>query len=230
MVYPNGRTIDYSNGSGYATAPTMSFVGGGGSGAVGTAILGSWNLIHTNLNNDFVRYVAAATSDTELPINDNEYAGLAEANWQANYQGAVQNRVFTPSAPLAITGDTSFSSTVIQGVDTVPTVLFTSTSANTAAGVINWQQAATSVPLSVVSEKSNGGFSAATDKQTVQGLSTPSIFSDLTSRQLSDDFSLIDTSSEFSDWPSAWIGNSGYGMGFWTGSELWTLENGLWNG
>lgn len=44
------------------------------------------------------------------------------------------------TSPLAITGDTSFSSTVSQG--TAPSVLITPTSANDAAGGETWRQRA----------------------------------------------------------------------------------------
>ena len=135
-----------TNGSGYATAPTVSLAGGGGSGATGTANLGTWGLVSTNLYDTFVRYVAAETSDTANGANIRYYA-MAYANWQSNYQGTVQNGTFSPSAAQAITGDTTFTS---EGSYAVP-ALVTSTPANMAAGNEIWRQIAAPSPSAMAS-------------------------------------------------------------------------------
>lgn len=139
-----------TNGSGYATTPTVSFVGGGGTGASGTAHLGTWNLTSTNLNDTFVRYVAAETSDTANGANSLYYA-MRLADWETNYQGTVDSSGnFNPTAPQAITGDASFKSAINQGAATL--VHVTTTSANAEASGETWRQISLPVHVSVAHE------------------------------------------------------------------------------
>ncbi|NNM87365.1 MAG: hypothetical protein HKL95_02470, partial [Phycisphaerae bacterium] len=92
-------------------------------------------LLSTNLFDTFVRYVAAETNDTANDAN-NIYVGLAEANWQTNYQLATQNGKLTPTANQAITSSAAFSQ-LLPGLP----ITVTATSANTAAGGETWRQA-----------------------------------------------------------------------------------------
>ena len=94
------------------------------------------SLQSTNIFVQFTKYVAAETDDTANGANQ-VYVGLAEAHWQINYEGTMVNGAFNPSAPQAITSDTSFSLATYG--NTFP-ITITSTSANQAVGSESWNQ------------------------------------------------------------------------------------------
>lgn len=178
------------------------------------------NVLSTNLFDTFVRYVAAETDDTANSANQ-AYVGLAQAHWQTNYQGTVQNGVFTPSAPLAITGDTQFT---IDGSSALP-VLVTSTSANDAAGAETWRQAAgqrAAVPTGWHRDPS-----PALGPQPILtvGSQVPLGVPSLGGLWISNAHGLFDLPQAPSVWPAGWTG--GYG----TGAEPWMAQSGwVWEG